>query len=160
MTLFSIKQRSYRLKVRLLFTVIRSLFITQYAPLYASRDGNRQGTTPTEYIPETPDYGDPTMWFTRENDSNDTGADVQYIKPVVCRPCVMCINPVNWRTDATPATLAEPSPLVFRQSLKDNIRLRIRKYRENHWQTPVLQKVPFDIVKGHLLHAKTWHIAG
>lgn len=107
MTLFSIKQRSYRLKVRLLFTVILSLFITQYAPLYASRDGNRQGTTPTKYIPETPDYGDPTMWFTRENDSNDTGADVQYIKPVVCRPCVMCINPVNWRTDATPATLAD-----------------------------------------------------
>lgn len=32
-------------------------------------------------------------------------SDVSCIKPVVAAPCVMCINPVNWRTDATPATL-------------------------------------------------------
>ena len=32
-------------------------------------------------------------------------SDVRYIKPVVAVPCAMCINPVNWRTDATPATL-------------------------------------------------------
>lgn len=45
-------------------------------------------------------------------DSTDTGvticynsvADVQYIKPIISVPCAMCINPVNWRTDATPAT--------------------------------------------------------
>lgn len=30
---------------------------------------------------------------------------VEYIKPVVSAPCAMCINPVNWHTDATPATL-------------------------------------------------------
>ena len=29
----------------------------------------------------------------------------KYIKPVVAEPCAMCINPVNWRTDATPAQL-------------------------------------------------------
>lgn len=30
---------------------------------------------------------------------------MRYIQPVVAAPCAMCINPVNWRTDATPATL-------------------------------------------------------
>lgn len=29
----------------------------------------------------------------------------RYVKPVVAAPNVMCINPVNWRTDATPAIL-------------------------------------------------------
>ncbi len=46
-------------------------------------------------------------------DSTDTGvticynsvSDVRYIQPIVAAPCAMCINPVNWRTDATPATL-------------------------------------------------------
>ena len=32
-------------------------------------------------------------------------SDVKYVKPVVASPNVMCINPVNWRTDATPAIL-------------------------------------------------------
>lgn len=32
-------------------------------------------------------------------------SDVSCIKPVVSAPCALCINPVNWRTDATPATL-------------------------------------------------------
>ena len=32
-------------------------------------------------------------------------SDVRYIQPVVAAPCAMCINPVNWHTDATPATL-------------------------------------------------------
>ena len=32
-------------------------------------------------------------------------SDVKYVKSVVSAPNVMCINPVNWRTDATPATL-------------------------------------------------------
>ena len=31
--------------------------------------------------------------------------DVRYVKPVVSEPNTMCINPVNWRTDATPALL-------------------------------------------------------
>lgn len=46
-------------------------------------------------------------------DSVDTGAvicynsvsDVKYLKPVVSAPNAMCINPVNWRTDDTPAIL-------------------------------------------------------
>ena len=46
-------------------------------------------------------------------DSTDTGvvicynsvSDVKYTKPVVAAPNTMCINPVNWRTDATPAVL-------------------------------------------------------
>lgn len=48
----------------------------------------------------------------RENDTGVTVcynsvSDVKYIKPIVCEPCVMCINPVNWRTDTTPATLQD-----------------------------------------------------
>ncbi|MDE6006639.1 MAG: DUF3089 domain-containing protein [Muribaculaceae bacterium] len=46
-------------------------------------------------------------------DSTDTGVVIcynsvsalRYVKPVVSEPNVMCINPVNWRTDATPAVL-------------------------------------------------------
>ena len=34
-------------------------------------------------------------------------SDVRYIKPVVAAPCAMCINPVNWHTDATPAVLQD-----------------------------------------------------
>jgi hypothetical protein len=37
----------------------------------------------------------------------NTVKDVSYIKPVVSAPCVMCINPVNWRTDSVPAVLAD-----------------------------------------------------
>lgn len=46
-------------------------------------------------------------------DSTDLGvticynsvSDERYIQPIVAAPCAMCINPVNWRTDATPAQL-------------------------------------------------------
>jgi hypothetical protein len=34
----------------------------------------------------------------------NTVKDVRFIQPVISASCV-CINPVNWRTDATPATL-------------------------------------------------------
>lgn len=33
----------------------------------------------------------------------NTVKDVKYIVPLISEPCAMCINPVNWRTDATPA---------------------------------------------------------
>lgn len=96
-------------------------------------------------------------------------ADVEYIKPVVSAPCAMCINPVNWRTDDTPATLADTvtvsvspehhvlivkgysgagykpilgflnvgdfhsaEPWLYQDCLKENVRLRIRKYRDRH----------------------------
>lgn len=32
-------------------------------------------------------------------------SDVKYTKPIVAAPNAMCINPVNWRTDTTPAIL-------------------------------------------------------
>ena len=52
-------------------------------------------------------------WIIGAKDSADIGvticynsvSDVNHIKPVVSSPNVMCINPVNWRTDSTPATL-------------------------------------------------------
>ena len=52
-------------------------------------------------------------WIKPAQGESDTGVticynsveDVKYVKPVVSEPNVMCINPVNWRTDATPAIL-------------------------------------------------------
>lgn len=52
-------------------------------------------------------------WIRAAKDSIDTGviicynsvSDVKYTKDILCKGNVMCINPVNWRTDGTPATL-------------------------------------------------------
>lgn len=52
-------------------------------------------------------------WIKGAEGASDTGvticynsvSDIQYIKPVVSAPNVMCINPVNWKTDSTPAIL-------------------------------------------------------
>lgn len=54
-------------------------------------------------------------YITAATGATDTGvvicynsvSDMKYVKPVVSAPNVMCINPVNWRTDATPALLAD-----------------------------------------------------
>lgn len=59
----------------------------------------------------TPDDVAQAPWIIAAQDSTDTGvticynsvSDVKYVKPVISVPNVMCINPVNWRTDATPA---------------------------------------------------------
>ena len=61
----------------------------------------------------TPNDVKQAPWLKAAKDSTDTGviicynsvSDVKYIKPVISAPCAMCINPVNWRTDATPAIL-------------------------------------------------------
>lgn len=61
----------------------------------------------------TPDDVEKHPYIKAAQDSIDTGvvicynsvSDVKYLKPVVSAPNVMCINPVNWRTDATPAIL-------------------------------------------------------
>ena len=61
----------------------------------------------------TPNDVKQAPWLVAAKDSTDTGvvicynsvSDVKYIKPVISAPCAMCINPVNWRTDATPAIL-------------------------------------------------------
>lgn len=61
----------------------------------------------------TPDDVEQAPWLTAAKDSTDTGvvicynsvSDVKYVKPVISAPNAMCINPVNWRTDATPAIL-------------------------------------------------------
>ena len=52
-------------------------------------------------------------WIVAAKSASDIGvtisynsvSDVKYIKPVISSPTVMCINPVNWRTDSTPAIL-------------------------------------------------------
>lgn len=52
-------------------------------------------------------------WIMPAEDSLDTGvticynsvSDVKYTKPILCSDNIMCINPVNWRTDSTPAVL-------------------------------------------------------
>ena len=54
-------------------------------------------------------------WIRAAKDSIDTGvticynsvSDVKYTKDILCKDNVMCINPVNWRTDGTPATLQD-----------------------------------------------------
>ena len=61
----------------------------------------------------TPDDVATAPHIVAATDSTDTGvticynsvSDVKYVKPVIAAPNVMCINPVNWRTDATPAQL-------------------------------------------------------
>ena len=61
----------------------------------------------------TPDDVAQADWIKAAQDSVDTGvticynsvSDVKYVKPVISVPNVMCINPVNWRIDETPATL-------------------------------------------------------
>ena len=55
----------------------------------------------------TPDDVDEAPWIKAAQDSIDTGvtvcynsvSDVRYLKPIVSTPTIMCINPVNWRTD-------------------------------------------------------------
>lgn len=61
----------------------------------------------------TPDDVAVAPWIVAAKGASDTGvtisynsvSDVKYIKPVISSPTVMCINPVNWRTDSTPAIL-------------------------------------------------------
>lgn len=61
----------------------------------------------------TPDDIATAPWIKAAQGADDTGvvvcynsvSDVKYVKPVVSEPDVMCINPVNWCTDVTPAVL-------------------------------------------------------
>lgn len=61
----------------------------------------------------TPDDVATHPYIVAAQDATDTGvvicynsvSDVKYVKPVVSEPNTMCINPVNWKTDATPAIL-------------------------------------------------------
>lgn len=61
----------------------------------------------------TPEDVKQAPWIKPATGASDTGvticynsvSDVKYIKPVISAPNVMCINPVNWRTDSTPAIL-------------------------------------------------------
>lgn len=61
----------------------------------------------------TPDDVADHPYIVAAKDSVDTGvvicynsvSSVEYVKPVVAAPNVMCINPVNWRVDAQPAIL-------------------------------------------------------
>lgn len=65
-------------------------------------------------------------YITAASDSTDTGvvicynsvSDVKYIKPVVSTPNVMCINPVNWKTDATPAILDDTITVTLHPEAK------------------------------------------
>jgi hypothetical protein len=63
----------------------------------------------------TPDDAAVAPWIKAAADSTDVGvtisynsvSDLKYIKDVVSTPNIMAINPVNWRTDSTPATLQD-----------------------------------------------------
>lgn len=61
----------------------------------------------------TPDDISTAPWIVPAKDSLDVGvticynsvSDIKYTKPIISSPNVMCINPVNWRIDSTPAVL-------------------------------------------------------
>ncbi len=65
-------------------------------------------------------------WINGAERDDDTGvvicynsvSDVKYVKPIVAAPNVMCINPVNWRTDATPATLNDTITVTLHPEAK------------------------------------------
>ena len=125
----------------------------------------------------TPDDVAVAPWIVAAKGASDVGvticynsvSDVKYIKPVISSPTVMCINPVNWRTDSTPAILNDSiivtlntehnvlvldgydgshlpnilnilnvgdyhsiEPWLYDQSLRANIKQRIKTFRENN----------------------------
>ena len=125
----------------------------------------------------TPDDVAVAPWIVAAKGASDVGvticynsvSDVKYIKPVISSPTVMCINPVNWRTDSTPAILNDSitvtlntehnvlvldgydgshlpnilnilnvgdyhsiEPWLYDQSLRANIKQRIKAFRENN----------------------------
>lgn len=61
----------------------------------------------------TPEDVTAAPWIKGAEKDSDTGvticynsvSDVEFVKPVVSEPNVMCINPVSWTTDPTPAIL-------------------------------------------------------
>ncbi len=65
-------------------------------------------------------------WIKAAEGADDTGvvicynsvSDVKYVKPVVASPTVMCINPVNWHTDATPAVLDDTITVTLSEPYK------------------------------------------
>ncbi len=74
----------------------------------------------------TPDDVAAAPWIKAAESAEDVGvticynsvSDVKYIKPVVSAPTVMCINPVNWRTDATPAILNDTITVTLNPDYK------------------------------------------
>ena len=48
----------------------------------------------------------------------NTVKDVRYAKPIIAASCI-CINPVNWRTDSTPATLHDTITVAIGTTLAD-----------------------------------------
>lgn len=46
-------------------------------------------------------------------------SDLKFIQPVIAAPCAFCINPVNWRTDSTPAVLHDT--ITVRLAPEENV---------------------------------------
>lgn len=74
----------------------------------------------------TPEDIDCAPWIKTARSADDTGvvicynsvSDEKYIKPIVASPTVMCINPVNWRTDAVSATLDDTITVTLSEPYK------------------------------------------
>lgn len=56
----------------------KNLILLVLLPLLAACHGQRASNASGTYIPDAPDYADPTFWYTRENDRTGQGADVLY----------------------------------------------------------------------------------
>jgi hypothetical protein len=73
-----------------------------------------------------PDDISTAPWIVAAKDSLDTGvticynsvSDVKHTKPIISSPNVMCINPVNWRTDSTPAILNDTITVTLNTEYK------------------------------------------
>ena len=69
----------------------------------------------------TPEDVDAAPWIVAAKGASDTGvvicynsvSDVKYINPIISSPNVMCINPVNWCIDSTPAMLDETTTVTL-----------------------------------------------
>lgn len=74
----------------------------------------------------TPDDVSKAPWITPAKDSLDIGvticynsvSDVKHTKPIISSPNAMCINPVNWRIDSTPAILNDTITVTLNPEYK------------------------------------------
>ena len=75
------KQTRPRLTVAIRPLVLTMVFCgtTAFASCTANADHPSEPVVVTQYIPQAPDYDDPTMWVTADGDEDGTGADVFYV---------------------------------------------------------------------------------
>ena len=71
----------YYMKQIRIWTMVLALTLCSALAIVSCRSHSDviAGVDETEVIPQTPDYNDPTMWYTVDGDANGAGADVFYV---------------------------------------------------------------------------------